>query len=323
MKTLPYKEMSRSERLKLVRDYLKLFENDIKDSTDKDGKTIPGLQTRWEEWVRDYADGKGLPKKVACLLVADFERLAEVYDKFVALNIPERVVVNGKSVKNPVLDELEDIFKYTKGYDGKIAQFFIDRAERLGIKTCYYCEMAYVNIYSYWDSGANVTRRQFDLDHFLPKGLCPCLGLSLFNFVPSCQVCNSRIKLEEVPGKDKAEYVRFSPSSVNADFDTNVKVRLRFGTNKDGLRGRYIHFVTNSPYEKYVNFFHLEERYEFHKVEAVRLNRLKKRYPDANIRSIAHLLHYRPSLVKEDIFHLKYMQKEGRCFEKMTRDILK
>lgn len=90
MKTLPYKEMSRSERLQLVRDYLKLFEHDLKDSTDKDGKTIPGLQTRWEKWVKDYADGKGLPKKVAYLLVADFERLAEVYDTFVRLGFPEK-----------------------------------------------------------------------------------------------------------------------------------------------------------------------------------------------------------------------------------------
>ena len=322
MKTLPYRDMSRGERLQLVKDYLKLFEKGIKDRTGKDGETIPGLQTRWEEWVKNHAAGKGLPKKVVYLLVADFERLAEVYDIFIGLGFPEEVVVNGKSVKNPVLDDLEDIFKYTKGYDGKIAQFFIDRAERLGIKTCYYCEMAYVNTYHYWEKDTQVTRRQFDLDHFLPKGKCPCLGLSLFNFVPSCQVCNSRIKMEEVPGQDKTEYVRFSPSSVAAEFDENIKVRLRFGTNKDGLRGRYIHLVTNSPYEKYVNFFHLEERYEFHKAEAVRLNRLKKRYPDANIRSIAHLLHYRPSVVKEDIFHLKYMQEEGRCFEKMTRDVL-
>lgn len=323
MKTLPYKGMSRSERLQLVRDYLRLFENDIKDSTDKDGKTIPGLQTRWEEWVRDHADGKGLPKKVVYLLVADFKRLSEVYDTFMGLGFSQKVDKDGGMVKNPILDDLETIFKYTKGYDGKIAQFFINRAERLGIKTCYYCEMAYVNIFSYWDNNANVTRRQFDLDHFLSKGLCPCLGLSLFNFVPSCQVCNSRIKLEKVPGSNKAEYVQFAPSSVEADFDNNIKVRLRFGTNKDGLRGRYIHLVSNSPYEKYVNFFHLEERYEFHKAEAVRLNRLKKRYPDANIRSIAHLLNYKSSVVKEDIFHLKYMREEGRCFEKMTRDILK
>jgi len=27
-------------------------------------------------------------------------------------------------------------------------------------------------------------------------------------------------------------------------------------------------------------------------------------------------------VVREDIFHLKYVQQEGRCFEKMTRDIL-
>lgn len=89
---------------------------------------------------------------------------------------------------------------------------------KLEIRSCYYCEMAYVNTYTLIDkdNGNLVERRQFDLDHFLPKGKCPCVGLSLYNFVPSCQVCNSRIKLDNMPDVEYDEYEYISPTSVNA-----------------------------------------------------------------------------------------------------------
>ena len=32
------------------------------------------------------------------------------------------------------------------------------------------------------------------MDHFYPKSLYPFLALSLYNFIPSCQICNSRFK---------------------------------------------------------------------------------------------------------------------------------
>ena len=56
--------------------------------------------------------------------------------------------------------------------------------------------------------------------------------------------------------------------------------------------------------------------------EFCRLNDLKRRYPDVNIKSIARILHYSKDSVKEDLFYLKYMQEKGRCFEKMTRDVI-
>lgn len=324
MKRLVYWELTPVDRGQLIRDYLAIFNGAIDDITDKNGNVIrKGLQTRWEEWLQKNAPANNLPKNVKTLIVAPFSKLVKFYEEFINIGVPEtKMRNNGRLVRSDELSELDEIFKYSQGFDNSIANFFINRAEILRINTCYYCETAYINTYTFWDQGAKNIRRQFDLDHFLPKGKCPCVGLSLFNFVPSCQVCNSRIKLGKIPGKDSTEYVKFSPSSKDSDFNNNIKVRLRFGTNKDGIKGRYIHMKTNHPYEKYVNFFHLEERYEFHKNEALRLNRLQKRYPEVKIRSIANLLHYKPAIVKEDIFHLKYMKEEGRCFEKMTRDIL-
>ena len=311
MKRMKYWDIKAKDFATLKSDYLKIFEKDIQDSVNAKGEQVDGLQIRWERWRKKNASCSKFPKRIDDLFVASFDQLCDYYDDFLKLKIGEFERT-----------ELEGIFKYKSGYDSAIAKFFMDNAELLGIKTCYYCETAYVNTYTTWDNGKQETRRQFDVDHFLPKDKCPLLGLSLFNFVPSCQVCNSRLKMTGVPGDSKAEYVKFSPSSKDADFEDNIKVRLRFWTPDEGLLGRYIHFRTKSPYAKYVQFFRLEDRYEFHKVEAVRLNDLKRRYPDTNVRSIARILHYQQDAVKEDLFHLKYMQEEGRCFEKMTRDVL-
>lgn len=311
MKRMKYWELDAKKFDTLKSDYLKIFEKGLLDFTNSKGEQVIGLQTKWKRWRKKNACYSKLPEKIEDFFVARFDQLCDYYDEFLNLKVGE-----------PECKELEDIFKYTRGYDSAIAKFFMDNAELLGIKTCFYCETAYVNTYTTWDNGKQETRRQFDVDHFLPKDKCPLLGLSLFNFVPSCQVCNSRLKMTGMPGDSKAEYEKFSPSSEKADFEENIKVRLRFWSPKNGLQGRYIHFRTKRPYEKYVQFFRLEDRYEFHKVEAVRLNDLKRRYPDTNIRSIARILHYQQDAMKEDLFHLKYMQEKDRCFEKMTRDVL-
>lgn len=280
----------------------------------------------WLDWKNNYDSTGTLTVTVEDLLTADFHQLVEVYKKFLDLKIPStKKDKNGNDVKSDQFENLEKIFNYTSGYDAKIAEFFIKWAEKLEIRSCYYCEMAYVNTYTLIDkdNGNLVERRQFDLDHFLPKGKCPCVGLSLYNFVPSCQVCNSRIKLDNMPDVEYDEYEYISPTSVKAKFDENITVRLRLRpTGQYLLAGRYIYLKAQRPYRQYVDFFKLNERYSFHKPEAERLKSLKARYPKSNIKKIAKLLGYREKEVEEDIFNMGYLREKGRCFEKFTRDLL-
>lgn len=184
--------------------------------------------------------------------------------------------------------------------------------------------MSYVNVYTIVEkNGAEVKKRQFDQDHFLPKAKCPCVGLSLYNFVPSCQICNSRIKLDNMPRVSVDEYEQISPTSDSADFDNNITVRLRMKPRgKSLLTERYIYLRAMRPYRQYVDFFRLSERYSFHKCEAERLKGLKARYPKSNIKKMAKLLGYREKEVEEDIFNMGYLKEKGRCFEKFTRDVL-
>lgn len=58
------------------------------------------------------------------------------------------------------------------------------------IEVCPYCQRNYISSFEENDD----KRTTADLDHFYPKSLYPFLALSLYNFIPSCQICNSRFK---------------------------------------------------------------------------------------------------------------------------------
>ena len=287
---------------------------------------LTDMQTKWENWKLKNSVTT-IPETVEQLILADIPDLVNIYDRFRNLPIPLTVIDSkGKNIRNPQFDSLDKIFKYKKKYDKKIANFFIEHAKDLGISTCHYCELAYVNTYQIISGHRAIMYQHFDIDHYLPKSLCPILGVSMFNFVPSCQVCNSRIKLSKVIGDKKSEWLEFSPTSENYSFDQDVKIRLRMHRGPDTTFRKkheyYIYFRCKNGFRKLIDFFHLEERYEFHKIEALRIRSLKTRYPKSARHKIASLLDIKEAQVKEDLFHEKYLKKNKRCFSKLTRDML-
>ena len=64
----------------------------------------------------------------------------------------------------------------------------------LGLMTCPYCNRQYITHYPNEKGNQRTTA---DLDHFYQKSIYPLFALSLFNFIPSCQICNSRMKGEK------------------------------------------------------------------------------------------------------------------------------
>lgn len=95
--------------------------------------------------------------------------------------------------KKNYIEELKEIFNY---------DYFSKRDPKnwgrhklitsLNIKVCPYCQRNYISSYEENESKSNKTTA--DLDHFYPKAEYPFLALSLYNFIPSCQICNSRMK---------------------------------------------------------------------------------------------------------------------------------
>ena len=322
MKKIDYPLKDSAEYVKLTKDYMSLF-----------AANLANMESRWSQWKADNHVAT-IPESVADLLVAEVDKVADVYDRFIALGIPSKqpsAKDPSKMVRSDEFKDLDKIFAYSSNYDSIIADFFMEHAAEFHITTCHYCEMAYINTYvlpiRHGASATSSYRRQFDVDHFLPKTTCPIIGLSLFNFVPSCQVCNSRIKLANVLGDNKAERIAFNPANESYELDKYVTIRLRMwrkpSTTFRNHGDYYIYFRCKNGYRKAIDFFHLEERYEFHKSEAMRLKLLKAKYPESTIRKISALLGKPVSEIREDLFHKKFLEKHDRCFAKLTRDILK
>lgn len=243
MKPIEYPSKGTKEFADLVNDYVSIFATDLADKVTKRGRKRLGLESKWKNWKRKYGCIRVLNNSVADLLTMDFEDLALFYEAFLR-------VCSKKRFTPKSLHDLQDIFKYTNKYDSKISAFFKRHADELKIYTCHYCDMAYINVYT--ENGKGVAKSQFDIDHFLPKGKCPPVALSLFNFVPSCPVCNERIKREDLPNVNLNDLKFLSPSSFAFDLPKRIKVKLGHLTSP---RKDFIYFVAKYPYDRYVDFF--------------------------------------------------------------------
>lgn len=178
-----------------------------------------------------------------------------------------------------------------------------------------------------------VDKNHFDLDHVLDKGRCPITAISLLNFVPSCGVCNEKLKKTQILGRGGSPIEELSPTSKKFDFDRQVTFMLnpkpgrRIGNRPTSHEDDYeLDMDVNNPdYDIFVEMFHLRERYRFHKMEALFWLELKYRYTDSRIALMANSIHdssFSAQRIKDDIFQRVLDQRE-RCFEKLKRDILK
>lgn len=61
----------------------------------------------------------------------------------------------------------------------------------LGIKICPYCNRQYITSY---EGESDNRRTTADADHYYPKVEYPILQMNIFNLIPSCGICNSRMK---------------------------------------------------------------------------------------------------------------------------------
>ena len=288
------------------------------------------LRRHWREVRAAIPELKGFHFSMRQLISAPFDLLVEMaksYDQALSGLSAER-----KKAINDML--LCKVFNYDGYYQRKkIAPFFREHAEALKLHTCHYCDMAYINTYEYVDrkDGGRRKASHFDLDHILEKSDYPVFAFSLYNLVPSCPVCNERLKGKEPLAKTKKMLVKFSPTSKGFEFDREVRMELLplgkevarpFVEHADGYELTF-DCHRDKDYEQYVERFRLKERYNYHKGEALRLKDLQMRYPDVNIVNIAIMLKVPFDEVNEDIFGLHFGESQHRCFGKLRKDMMK
>jgi len=189
------------------------------------------------------------------------------------------------------------IFNYTKLQQKKIAPFFENNLE---ISTCYYCNIDFVNTYN----TKNGKKNKFTLDHYFDKSTYPYLALSLYNLIPSCYTCNSKLK-------GTKEFANLAPSSQKYNFKDKVKFKLKMSDSCKNLHIKNKNDIEINLRENYSNDFknfiekmHLDDRYRIHKDIVYNMIIKAELYPQSRLKELQDLTGIPFQQIKKDIFNL-------------------
>jgi hypothetical protein len=230
--------------------------------------------------------------------------------------IPNLIENIEKNVTKETKEQLKNIFKWEK-FQPVIAGFFEKNVETY---TCYFCNLNFIN--DYQDENEK-SKNEFTLDHYFDKADYPYLALSLYNLVPSCYTCNSKLK--------KTEKINsLSPTSDKFDFNEKVKFKLFLSSKNRNftiqkpedievpLKENY-----SEEYKKYIDVFKLNDRYKFHKKEAFELIEKARLYPESRLEEMAKLTNQTKDQVKANIFNIPKDNENlhKRPLSKLIKDI--
>lgn len=235
----------------------------------------------------------------------------------------------GYGYKIEAKEILDVIFNYNKFRSWNRHEFLT----MLGVEICPYCNRQYIT--SYDDDIDKKTTA--DLDHYYPKSKYPFLALSLYNFIPSCQICNSRFKGDKTEETMYPYEESFDDEDVQYKFETSIKgdVRYLIGEDKDftlSINKRKDKYRTNKL-ERANNsneIFKLDKVYQSHKGYVEELFEKAYKYNEVWRDDINDIFKNEDSLFidKKELFEFAFGKNltpeeySKRPLAKLTRDIL-
>lgn len=267
----------------------------------------------FESYYNRYVKNKLDNYTLRDLICGDFEKLSIIKN-----NIGTRY-----SSKTNLMKQFFNYDKSSKSFKSKTSIFqkkisaFIE--ENIEVHTCYFCNIDFINKFK---SSNNETKNAFTLDHFLDKASYPFLALSLYNLVPSCYTCNSKVKITN-------ELKGLSPTSAKFDFNEKVKFKtfinnknLHVGTVKDFEL--FLKEDFSDDYDKYINVLELENRYKYHKDAVLEMINKRHDYPDSRITELSLITKRSEEDIKQDLFGI-YLNEDlhKRPLSKLIKDISK
>lgn len=310
-----FRFVSSKNPVKLKNDYLREY-------------NVSLLQKKLDILMITYPEIKDcLPNDISArkLLIANFKYLTKVYCAFVGY-------LNGKSSdeRTEILAKfVEQGFKYDS-HKGKIARFLLNPANGFEIHNCVYCDLVDVTEFTKAD-GRKV--RKFETEHVLDKGECPLVALSLYNFVPSCGICNSPdIKGTKTIGDTEAEIAKLSPTSDGYDFSEQVSFEVNMinpiANDLDALKhpnDYEVEFNIRKPlYQKSITLFELKARYNnrIEKTELLKWRDKRRSNPDNIVKHIADLKKVTFEEMFEEMFELTLRREGHYPMEKARREVM-
>lgn len=286
---------------------------------------VQDLNKKWDKYVAKCPQlaNAMLPGMTAKkILVAEFKVLVRAYfyyiDYIKSLSVVDRHNVQSAANK---------VFKY-KSFSSDIASFLIDPKNKYIIHNCVYCDTTKVMTFTH--NGRSI--RTFQNEHILDKGTCPLVALSLYNFAPSCAICNGQnLKGNNTIGDSEDEVVLLSPTNPHYDFwnkalfVVNPKITATSGKARVQSPNDYeIDFIYKDiRYKKTVNLFALKERYNTcHLMEALRWLDNKDRMNDVMLGAYAKIEQVTPEEIYNRVFRIDIDRKENNPLRKMKEDLI-
>lgn len=126
-----------------------------------------------------------LYSKLDEILIGDPDKLSQIIEEAKTYPAFQRNTKKLKASLEKIFDY--ELFSKKQSQKGWNAYWL---AAQFGVDTCPYCNRLYTHTVS--NEKKDIIRPQFD--HFWDKATYPFLAVSLYNLIPSCNVCNSNLK---------------------------------------------------------------------------------------------------------------------------------
>ncbi len=239
------------------------------------------------------------------------DELARLNSKFYA--------IQRSSKKRKYDNILKKVFSYSNFNRNKKEYNLHELSENVAIKYCPYCNR---------QSTINVRANSIkpDFDHYFPQNKYPLLGLSFYNLIPSCTICNSRMKIGQVFRLKKFIHP-YIDNSLNS-FRFTYKYDLN---STNGLLVK-IRKPNAIPIPKKVTNtltkFKILEIYNAHTDEVLDLIKIKQLYSDRYLKILASKTYKELHVSHEELYRLAfgvYYNEDDfskRPFSKLKKDIL-
>lgn len=249
------------------------------------------------------------------LILADYETLMKLYKGISQLAMQTEVFTASKcftELYQIYHDSYDKIIKEKIGNE-KLNVFLVRNSRTY---TCPYCNRNYITVRGEKAAGAQ-------LDHFINRKDYPIFALSLYNLVPSCNVCNL------IKGKNNLGISPFNPS-LDDDY-------IKFEKSGSLLANNLAVIIkaSNVDMEKNVDILRLQEAYDIHKDDLKELMELQEMYPESQVYEICELINIerkavgKPELTATDISdmvfgkQIPYEEYGKKPLAKFRHDILK
>ncbi len=199
--------------------------------------------------------------------------------------------------------------------------------DKLNVRVCPYCNRQYIT--SFYKN--DVSTATADIDHYFPKSQYPLLSMSFFNLVPSCTVCNSRLKGGKIINQENKHLHPLFDDSDCLFFSTNndtLEELYNFPTSKTEIKVTINQEKDPAAQKRTGNSietFHLSELYCAHtkEVDTIRknINHFSKEYFNNVFQKNYGELFETYEDFEKVIFHFNYIDDSDEPLTKLKKDI--